>query len=128
MTRPKYKLEWIETKEQFDRLEVFAKSFDHKPYFNPNLHRMCLVSKDEKLIGYCFIPKAPLIFTSWDPNSCSPRDVAEMAGLFSSWSQVQYGETYVAVPNTSETFTETIMNKLGFYPLNCGVYSADILV
>jgi hypothetical protein len=120
-------LEWVVSRTQFDRLWEFARGCNHELYFDPMLHRLCIVKrkKDGKWVGWAKIPNTPAVQFSWHPEHSTPRDVVEGCKMFGGWAKIQYGEAYVTVPNESTTFTESVMGKLGFYSLKSTLYVSD---
>ncbi|MCK9587978.1 MAG: hypothetical protein WC069_06450 [Candidatus Shapirobacteria bacterium] len=112
--------------DDFAKLQLFAKSFEH--YVNPFASaRMFELRRKEQTFGYCDVVYLPVVFPAFHPGIASPRDVVETLQAFKHVHQVSHGgEGLLGVPIADErkTFPEELLGKMGFTRMKREVYSS----
>jgi len=117
------KIDTINTPEKLRRLEEFAKSFDHEVGYS-NHPLMAFRFGDRPWHSYAQIYQGPLVFTAWhtDPKVCSKRDVRNTAQHINGYLKINFGGGLAAVPIKCPTFTQEVMESLGYIRCNQELY------
>ena len=130
--------EYVDTAEKFLKLKEFAHTFEHD-ICPENVKAPVLIIKrvsgkgddrKEEWIGFVQMVNCPLLFTAWNPNIATNRDVVEGMKAFTGWAKLQgvlQGRYpgFAAVPNESKTFTPETMEKMGFRRLFAEIYAVE---
>jgi len=130
--------EYVDTAEKFLKLKEFAQTFEH------DIHPECVkapvliikrvTGKDddrkEEWLGFVQMVNCPLLFTAWNPNVCSHREVVEGMKAFTGWAKLNGTLSgkypgFAAVPTKSKTFTQKVMEKMGFRRLFAEIYAVE---
>lgn len=126
--RPKLITAHIRTQQDWERLETFAKSFEHD--IDKRFNYLVVKNAEDRWIGYALMvcvpgPGAaglPLVVTAWHKNS-SPRECVEGMKLLTSWAIVSYGGA--ATVSTPESPLLPYMEKLGYRDWNMRLFVTD---
>jgi len=118
----KYATKVIKTKEEYESLQDFAKTFAHEVVTDS--FPLIEFVKDGKRFGYAqVITSMPIVFPAYHPDLTTGRDVYEMGCRFIGWGDLQFGGGFTTVPTTGDTkFTHEIMTKLGFKRMGLELY------
>jgi hypothetical protein len=122
MNKYDYKLTIAGTKE-FDNLQQFAESFDHKITAHPEI---CVYShyRNGELFGYSDHCHFPVVYPAFHPKYTKPKDVIQVMDDWRKHYQMSNRMGYVGVPliEGRPNFTEPIMQKLGLVKANRELY------
>src|ERR1700761_5297585 len=110
------------TIENLSKLKEFAITFDPPHEVNFDKHRIVIVKADGLWVGYAEIVTTPVVFSAWCSHVCTPKIIQEGMKAFTGWAKLTYGEGLTAVPLNTKSFSEVIMDKLGFYRLRTELY------
>lgn len=113
------KFDWIRSFEQFQKLQEFAKTFDHE--IPTAAHELVAVRVGDQWIGYAQM-FGPLAMTAWHPIHSTPRLVLEANKAFIGHAKLRYGFGFVTVPTDTKTFLPDVMEKLGFERMGLELY------
>ena len=108
--------------QEFDRLQTFARSFDHEIVSHPQIN-VYAHYRDDICFGYSDHVFVPTIYPAFHPGVTTPRDVVQVMNDWRAHSQLSGKPGYIGVPLDSRpNFPEETMNKLGLVRMNREVY------
>jgi hypothetical protein len=101
---------------QFEQLQTFAESFEHKIVPHPNIN-VYAHYRDDVCFGYSDHVFVPTIYPSFHPAFTRPQDVLQVMNDWRAHCQLSGKPGYIGVPLESnphrQNFPEKIMEKLG---------------
>jgi len=106
-----YRFEWINTDEKREKLQTFAKSFDHE--VKSFTHPIAAFKRGETWVGYSqIVLNMPVVFFAWNPNTIATRDLHEFGSRFMGWSDLQHGGGFTAAPiNQPTKFNKELVER-----------------
>jgi hypothetical protein len=109
---------------EFLELVDFAEEFDHKVVDHPQVNVIGHY-KNGKLFGYSDHVFVPVIYPAFHPAHTTPRDVMQCMHDLRVFAQVSGTAGYIGVPiqEDRKTFTNDIMDKLGFIRTRREIYA-----
>jgi hypothetical protein len=120
MNKYQYKLTRAGT-EEYDKLQGFAESFDHKLIPHPSIN-IYAHYRDGELFGYTDHCHFPIVYPAFHPEYTKPKDVIQVMNDWRHYYDISNQMGYVGVPLVRPTFPEPIMQKLGLVKLNRELY------
>lgn len=106
--------------QERNRMETFAKSFDHEisgwrwPHFE--------MKRNDYSFGYAQVVHTPIVFTAWHTKQCKPKDFIDGMNWWRAWGLTQNGHGFTTVALDNPTFTPDLMKKMGFKRMNLELY------
>lgn len=122
--------ERIRTPEQFERLQAFAKTFNHEVTASHALAPLIVVKRGEKWIGFFQIVNSPVVFSAWHNDECEPRDFLESMRALQGWAKMEASLNntefgYAAVSIGNQAFSPEIMQKVGMNRMFFELYEVE---
>jgi hypothetical protein len=111
--------------DDFKRMQIFAKSFDHDitPWKNG---RVFAFERGEKVYGYADVIYLPVAFPAFHPELTEPRAVLEVMQGWKTYCEIAHdGEGWIAAPTEGHrpsTFPSETVEKLGYAKMNREIY------
>jgi hypothetical protein len=110
---------------EFESLQQFAQSFNHKIIKHPKINHYAHY-RGEKLIGYSDHVFIPTVYPAFHPEFTNPRDVVQVMSDWKTHCQLSATPGIIGVPFDNNggngNFPEAIMQKLGLIRLNRELY------
>ena len=111
--------------EDLERMQNFAKSFDHiiQPMRNG---KIVALERDGVIFGYADIIYLPVVFPAFHPDKTNPRKVVEtLKGWKASCQLTNSGDGLIGVPldEDRKTFPREMLTGAGFQKMNRELYS-----
>lgn len=119
----------IPNTDDFTRLQLFAKSFDHhiEPSTNVSVHALY---RGDICFGYADCVYLPVTYPAFHPEVAIPRDVVQVMNDWKAHIQLSGQNGFIGVPLNNKNgkgeqlnFPEETMNKLGLARLNRELYT-----
>jgi hypothetical protein len=111
---------------EFEALQRFGESFDHKIVSHPKISHFAHY-RGQQLIGYSDHVFIPIVYPSFHPEFTKPKDVIQVMSDWKSHCQLSGTLVNIGVPfdnrNGAGNFPESTMQKLGLIRLNRELYS-----
>ena len=111
--------------QEFQQLQTFAESFDHKIVPHPQIN-VYAHYRDDICFGYSDHVFVPVIYPAFHPELTKPRDVVQVMNDWKTHTQLSGKPGYIGVPLGEDpgrvNFPEATMNKLGLVRLNREIY------
>lgn len=112
----------IRNQQEMERVEWFAKSFDHK--VNPSLQTGILANGDgTQWFGYYQMIQVPIFLVGFHPEIGSGRRCIEAINKLRSWSEFQYGSCYAGINHGSRF--EEILKRMEFKDVNLKLFKSE---
>lgn len=127
MIHPDFTFELVDSKEKFEQLQEFAKSFDHVLVEEDFKTPIVIVKKNGQWIGYSQIITAPIMFSAWHKELCKPLDVKHAVEMGIAWMKINAAlsngsKGFVAVNMENTPFTPHHMAQLGTVRMGMEIY------
>lgn len=125
--RPKLEYRYVAPNTaEFQQLQAFAETFDHKIVAHPNIN-VYAVYRDGILFGYLDHVFVPVAYPAFHPEFTRPQDVVQVMMDFRAHCQFAGKPSYVGVPLENNfhrgNFPERVMQKLGLVRHEREIYS-----
>jgi len=127
---PKVNLKLVTTEREKEEVKAFGLTFDHELEERHFKYPVFAVRNDEgNLVGFFQLKTVPIAFTGWHPD-IKPLEMVEACRQLYAWNNMNYqlegrDSGYVGVNLNHETFTPSIMKKLGFDRVGVELYQGD---
>jgi hypothetical protein len=113
--------------EEFQKLQLFAGSFDHELIAHPKIN-IYSHNRGDICIGYAEHVYIPVIYPAFHPMTTKPRDVTQVLTDYRAHIGLTGGLAQIGVPLQADrpNFDNSIMDKLGLVPMNREVFSLKL--
>jgi hypothetical protein len=112
--------------QEFQQLQTFAESFDHKIVPHPQIN-VYAHYRDDVCFGYSDHVYIPTVYPAFHPALTKAKDVIQVMSDWRAHVQLSGTNGYIGVPLPDHSgranFPQTIMEKLGLVRLEREVYS-----
>lgn len=112
--------------EDYAKLQLFAKTFDHVISPHPAINTFAHY-KGDICIGYSDHVFTPVTYPAFHPELTRPRDVIQVMADWMAHTQLSGKVGLIGVPldnrNGAGNFSEATMNKLGLVRMNREIYA-----
>jgi len=112
--------------QEFQQLQTFAESFDHKIVPHPQIN-VYAHYRDEVCFGYSDHVYIPTVYPAFHPALTKAKDVIQVMSDWRAHVQLSGTNGYIGVPSPDHSgranFPQSIMEKLGLTRLEREVYS-----
>lgn len=112
--------------QEFQQLQTFAESFDHKIVSHPQIN-VYAHYRDDVCFGYSDHVYIPTVYPAFHPALTKAKDVIQVMSDWRAHVQLSGSTGYIGVPSPDHSgranFPQSTMEKLGLTRLEREVYS-----
>jgi hypothetical protein len=102
----------------FQRMQTFAESFDHKIIPHPKIN-VYSFNRNDICFGYIDVVYIPVMYPAFHPELTKPKDVLDSYADFRAHAALSGNPLHLGVPLEKDrpNFPNSTMAKIGFQPM-----------